>query len=504
MAQSFTNTLPTTQSIYDSINKKNPSSSIYGALTGGTPAASALQSKITPPPKPTLPPIASASTPLASTKITHPDGTIVEQKHVTTPTTTSTAPATGTPGLLDSLKKQAADVQGKIDNKQYDTPAPVTTPTATPTNTDITTPPETDLTYQGLLKRALQKQQEAADTNQVINQSEQNVMHNPGYTLDTGRGLAGLIQQNYGQQGANANAVAQGAESLAGKVAPVAGATFFGSPLSGGVVGEGNGLISGNVSKALELVKAGADPKDASVQSLLSGLGPIAQNQFTTGVQAIKGGTYNPTATSAIVQQNNAQGQDYQKKSLDLGTTLDQLNNVTKPIVSLIQGAGLNQENNPFFNKSLNEYSAQLKNPAAQAGLSAGIAEVKNYVSQILGSGGDLTPTAVTDLTNSFDPGNFTAQQFTDFMKMVDNYGQIRKAGFDTSSTGSYGGQSGFTGTPANPSSTSVIPADNPSAGIPGSSNPVAQGVVGGAMQLLGGIEGIITGVAGAASKILK
>ena len=69
--------------------------------------------------------------------------------------------------------------------------------------------------YTDYTNKAEQAYKTAGDTNQIIQRSQSDALHNPNYSLDTGIGRAGQIQQNYGQQGANALTQAQGYGSLA-------------------------------------------------------------------------------------------------------------------------------------------------------------------------------------------------------------------------------------------------------------------------------------------------
>lgn len=335
------------------------------------------------------------------------------------------------------------------------------------------------------------------------------------------QGAAQNVQNALGAQGqqitAGTNAANTGlgaqsnqitAQSNAGNLTqPQANAAFFGSPVSGNTVGSGVGgsdLVNNAVQQAIQMANSGTDVLSITSQ-LQSQYGAPAVQAFQQAMLNKGQGSYNPTTSSAAAQQNAAQGQTYQQKATDLNTTLTQMKNVTAPVLSLINGAGLNQQNNPFFNQSINAYKSQLTNPAAVASLNAGMSELKNYVSQILGSGGDLTPTEIGSMMQSFDPGNFSGSQLNDFLKNLDNYGQARLQGFQQSSQGSYGSNGAYTGAQATPSANAVIPQTNPDNGsVLTSNNPVVQGVGGMAMNALGGIEGLIGNIAGLATRILQ
>ena len=253
----------------------------------------------------------------------------------------------------------------------------------------------------------------------------------------------------------------------------------------------GNALVDTSVENALQQIQNGSSTTDAMLS--IAG-GTVGQNAFIKAMQQ-----YDPswsiTSSNAIAAQNMAQGQKFQGQATDLNTSLGQLSGLTPSVTSLINGAGLNQNGSPTINGFINQYAGQTDQPAQVASLKAAMADVSSYVSSILGAGGDLTATAVTDYTKSFDPGNFTAPELTTFLTNLSNYGQIRLQGFQQSETGSYGGASGYTGATATPSPTAAVGQVNPdSFGI--GNSPTGQALAGAALSALGGIEGAITGLA--------
>lgn len=276
---------------------------------------------------------------------------------------------------------------------------------------------------------------------------------------------------------------------------PTANAGFFGSPESGGLVGSGNQLLTNAVGQAIQLVQNGTAPSDPAITSLLSPFGTLGQQAFTQAQEQVSNGTYNPTAQNVSSQTNASQGATYQQQATGVSNNLASLKKVTPQITSLLNGAGLNQQDNPFYNKSINTYASQLQNPAAVASLKAGMGEIQNYVAQILGSSGDLTPTAVTQITASFDPGNFTSTQLSQFLQNVDNYGQARLQALQQTSQASYGTSGAYSGTTATPSASATIPSTNSPSGL-NTNNPVIEGLAGTAIGSLDSVLGAISGIA--------
>lgn len=520
--------------VFSSVKPKISQPTFGSGFNTTTPSmSSALQGKINPSPLSPIKP-----------KITLPGNYLSPQVKAKSPTAPVTPPATGysnpflggggsntggqtiqspaPPAPTSNLSPRPVDYSSQEDPYQKSVRALANTSQGNPTSNAAAT---------GLLGIAQNGSNDVRQMTQNIKglqQTQAEIANNPNVASEvaSGRGqaLTGQIQaaqtglsnalQGQGQQitaGTNAGSIGNtqqsnqiGALSSAGGLAaPQAGASFFGSPTSGGLVGgntgaggaTGNPLVDSSVQAAIAKYKAGGNINDA--RASISSLGQPALNAFD---QAINGGSYNPTGLGAAANQNAAQGSTYQGKAADLNTNLTQMKTVTAPVLSLLQKADLNQQDVPSFNGSINEYQSQFLNPANQASLKAGIAELKTYVSNILGTGGDLTPTDVTKMVNSFDPGNFTRQQLSDFLDNLNNYGQARLQGFQQSSQGSYGGNMGFTGASANPSTEAkVSPNTYSDSGLQNS--PIGQGLVGGAMNALGGIENAIKGIAGSILK---
>lgn len=319
--------------------------------------------------------------------------------------------------------------------------------------------------------------------------------------------LAGQGQQitagNEAGQMAQGQQTAQiGAAGTAGALTkPEAGASYFGSPETGGLVGgreggTGNQLIDGAVSNAVQQIKNGSSTTDA--MATLSQFGPVGQQALIKEMQK-----YDPnwsiTASNAIAQQNMTQGQQYQGEATQLNTTLQQLDKLTPVVTDFIQKSGLNDQENPFYNKAINEYKSQLHNPADVASLNAMMADVKTYTAQILGSSG-LNPTEVSATVNSFDPSLLNGRQLTSFLANLKNLGQVRLQPIQQTAQQSYGSGRPSMGGLATPSISSSYSAPNSSSEL-NTNNPVIQGLIGGGMNVFGGVENFIKGFA---SSILK
>ena len=323
-----------------------------------------------------------------------------------------------------------------------------------------------------------------------------------GTLAATGQGQQITAAKNAGDLAQTGQTNAQNALTSAGNLSqPVSNAAFFGSPETGNVVGNGGGgtgnqLIDNAVSNAVQQIKNGSSTQDA--MATLNGLGQPAQQALINEMRKYDP-NWNITASNAIAQQNMKQGQDYQAQATQLSTTLQQLDKLTPTVTEFINKSGLNSEENPFFNKSINTYSAQLKNPADVASLNAMMADVKTYTAQILGSSG-LNPTEVSATVNSFDPSMLNGSQLTSFLSNLKNLGQTRLQPLQESSKSSYTGGSPFMGGVAAPSTSSSYGPENSDSTLK-NNNPVIQGLIGGGMQAVGGIEGLISGIA---SKILR
>lgn len=327
--------------------------------------------------------------------------------------------------------------------------------------------------------------------------------------------LQGLAQAYQGQLQGNQQQLAAQQQAQSGLLnaaqlaKPEGNTAYFGSPLTGNVVGSsgtggnpgnsllgnagtGNGLIDNSVENALEQIRNGASTTDAT--SLLVG-DKVGLTAFSNAMRQ-----YDPnwsiTSSNAIAAQNMTQGQQYQGQAAQLSTTLQQLDKLTPTITNFLNGSGLNGQKLPIGNESIKTYIGELQNPADVKSLNAMLADVKTYTAQILGNSG-LNPSEVAATVNSFDPSSLNAQQLNSFLSNLTNLGQTRLQPIQQTSQASYGGQNTtipFSGAQANPSTTPNI---SPNTGTPGTNDPLLQGLIGGGINAVGGLGNLIGGVVG-------
>jgi len=265
----------------------------------------------------------------------------------------------------------------------------------------------------------------------------------------------------------------------------------------------GNSIIDNSISRAAQLIANGSTTADAINSTSLSTYGPLGVAGLTK-LMLQYDPNWSPTASNAIAQQNMTQGSQYQGQAANLDVPLQGLIKVEPQVTSLLSQAALNPTNIPFLNESINKYKSQA-DPASRNALTAGMAEIQNYTSQILGNSGELTPTQVTSLTSSFDPGNFNPQQLSQFLASINNYGQARLQVLQKSSKLSYrSGMNPYSGTTANPSATSPTMSSGFSQnGITGLNlNTGTQAVVGLGSQGLVMLKDFISSASGLASNL--
>lgn len=343
----------------------------------------------------------------------------------------------------------------------------------------------------------LAKQNQIASVNGVdkgFGTGEQQILANqlPGYQTAVQNALQGQGQQITALTGAS------------GATAPVANAAYFGTPETGGVVGNpgkgstGNALIDSTVQNALQLVRNGADPTSASVMGPLNAIGAPAVNAFNSA--QLNGGNYNPTASSAASQQNASQGAGFQQQAVTLDTALKQLDTISPNIQSFLQSSGLNSQDNPSYNQALNTYYGEFLNPGNKAIFEQYIGDIKKFTGQILATNSGTIPTDVANTLASFDPSNLSAAQLKPYLDNLAKLGNNQLSVLQGQSSSSYGGSSGYSGAPSSVSNAPISAPANQKASIT-SNDPVIQGLIGGAMNIFGGISGVAQGLASALLK---
>lgn len=286
--------------------------------------------------------------------------------------------------------------------------------------------------------------------------------------------------------------------SAASLTAPSSQFGILTNPQTGEIIG-GSGsnaqqLMGTSLQKALSYIQSGSSFEDAINTSGLGQFGDFGKSLLSSAISNGGNSSFSPTSYGTQVATNQSQGSDYQKQATQLDTTLKQLDTLEPIVSNFLQSSGLNSQENPFYNKSINTYISQLKNPADVTSLNAMLGDVKTYTAQILGSSG-LNPTEVSQTVNSFDPSQLNGAQLTAFLANLKNLGQARLKPLQDTSASSYGSSTGYSGTAANPSSTPTLGPENAPSAL-NNNNPVIQGLIGGGMNTLGTIENAISGLA--------
>lgn len=101
--------------------------------------------------------------------------------------------------------------------------------------------------------------------------------------------------------------------------------------------------------------------------------------------------------------------------------SISTLNNLANQIVPNMSSEGFNPTSSPIGNQTFSKYYTE-KNPAAKAGIIAGLGELKNQISNVISSATGLTPTGVTAVTDAYDLTTLNPQQLHDFLQYIDQY----------------------------------------------------------------------------------
>lgn len=120
--------------------------------------------------------------------------------------------------------------------------------------------------------------------------------------------------------------------------------------------------------------------------------------------------------------------QDYTGQINTTQKSVNTLNNLANQIIPNMGTTGFNPYSSPIGNQTFGEYFAN-SNPAASAGIKAGLGEIKNQISNVISSATGLTPTAVTGVTDSYDFTSMNPQQLSDFLQYINQYAQSNISG---------------------------------------------------------------------------
>lgn len=116
--------------------------------------------------------------------------------------------------------------------------------------------------------------------------------------------------------------------------------------------------------------------------------------------------------------------QDYTTQINTTQKSIDTLKGLGSTIAPNMGTTGFNPTSSPVGNDTFSTYFTE-KNPAAKAGIEAGLGEIKNQISNVIASATGLTPTGVTAVTDTYDLTNLNPQQLNDFLLYIDKYAQI-------------------------------------------------------------------------------
>lgn len=253
--------------------------------------------------------------------------------------------------------------------------------------------------YNNLMNQAAEQYKVAGDTNQVIQRSQSDALHNPNFSLDTGIGRAGQIQQNYGQIGANALTQAQGLTSLAG-------AANTQQSLQQSALGTAANLASpqqvGYSSQFLDPVtgqpinpQAGNDMQsavDLQVQKLKSGATDPASaraalaNYGQAGINALEqslGSGFNPNVSSA----NQQSAAELTSQANQLQSTFNGVDANFELLLNTAKLGGLNDSNVPALNALQQNVARGLASSEAVINFKNTLSAVRAGYANILGGG---------------------------------------------------------------------------------------------------------------------
>lgn len=441
------------------------------------------------PPSNTLPPKYTAPT--------QPNGMTADQKAQYDKTVGLLSSTGGQGNFVDSTGKVQPTTPAVAPTASYPAPKPQTKVNTPSRNTTPSTPQNqgylTQLADQSQ-KRNLELANRAQDIattagQQISNIGQQGSKGAAGYrttgTSPVAEGNAAILAQTTAaqqqavaqganmelqgvQQGLSAQGQTQSALNQAqGYVQPVAGATFFGSPQTGGLVGgastgaitgtTGNTLIDASVDKAYQMIRNGTSYNDAL--STLVG-GPVAQQALLARLNS--GQTFNPTAQNAAVQANLNIAGDYSKQAADLSKNIDTFKAQGDKVVGFLDQIGINKNSNLWTNGIFSKNILPYLSPSAKAIADQYFNELQVSTSQIIGLSCKLTPTAASEMSSVDFLKAMTPQELESYISYIDSLGQTTLGEFQDKATLA-GTSSGFyQGSAANPNVPTFNPPVNP------------------------------------------
>lgn len=357
-------------------------------------------------PKPSLPTQPGLIQPTTAVK-SHTigaDGTVSQTYHA--PADITPTPTKATDAAANTAGATITDTSGNTGTAEFNSmtgqplnAAATPTITAPQTNSTLTTT-GTPTTYSGLINKSAADYQTAADTNQVIKQSENNAEHNPNYSLDTGLGISGLIQKNYGLQGENALTTAQGEATLANSVKPeptAQGQTTY-NPLTNSFAG---GSYSDNLNTIVDAIKSGSMGYTKGV-SALSSLSPTAQADVLKAL----GPGFNTVQSDANAAATGSSEQTQLQTKQAHETAYKQIQNLAPQLGDLISTFNLNPNDIQALNKGL----AAIANNTS----SSQYRLLQSYINSIAGLYSQILPVSQDVLSQNILSSTQKGQNITD------------------------------------------------------------------------------------------
>ena len=379
--------------------------------------------------------------------------------------------------------------------------------------------------YQSLQDRIsanLEEQKNLANENK---QKQMSALGDSGWmTQATGR--QGMLQGQYNtaqealaQQGAGLSTqlgaanTQQGLQqtgltSAATLAQPQGNTAYFGNPLTGGTVNPsgagtsggqynlptstGNPMMDKTIYQALQMAaQPGVDPsKGLGYDSVVALNNPGALQAYLDGVQALKGGKYNPTMTSATSEASAGSAGQLTTDIINLNQNINQVDAAGQLVTKFMsQNPQINQTIYGMVNSEAQKYLTNIGATAALVQYNDLMGTVKKYATEVISSGYSGTPTGAQALQQLADPSNLRLQDIQNYLDTVKADGNTQ-LGVKQKALTQLGGS-----TSVPPASTqNNIPTSQSSTAI---TNPYVQTGVAAAAQNLNQIWNSISNIGG-------
>lgn len=253
-----------------------------------------------------------------------------------------------------------------------------------------------------------------------------------------GAGAQGTFLSSAGNLANSGQATKQSAlATAAGATAPVAGASFFGTPETGGMVGEGSQAMHDAVALQVQKLQNGTtDPRSAlaalsaygqvGVNALQAALGPDFNLNTASGTAAAQtsnaglAGTATPEAANAVYQKAYGDYQNLQQAT----SNVDQFGTLLTEGMTDSTGNAINPTASKYANMTIAQFRSQLSSPQ-QAQFDSTLAALRAKVSGMLSIGGSETPTQLTSDANGIIDGSAPIGTLKATLSRIQNEGNI-------------------------------------------------------------------------------